>query len=95
MLKKVCVVAAAAIGLSMIAPAVANASPVEQRNPCGPCQVDEDEEGDGEGEYPTYWDCGGSGGGLLGHHPLAILAGLYIGLGITHVPIWHPQEPCD
>ena len=86
MLKKVGVVAAAAIGLSMIAPAFASASPIDQRDMGGvPGLV-------APGSYPTFGDAYNTfilGGGMLGAGAASLVAGAYTGIATTPALIAH------
>jgi hypothetical protein len=85
-LKKVGVVAAAAIGLSMIAPAFASAAPVAQRDMSDlPGLVE-------EGSYPTFGDAYNTfiiGGGALGYGAASLVAGAYTGIATTPALIAH------
>ena len=81
MLKKVGVVAAAAIGLSMIAaPAIATADPMELPDMVEP------------GTYPTFGDAYNTfilGGGALGYGAASLVAGAYTGIATTPALIAH------
>ncbi|MGH3760375.1 hypothetical protein [Actinophytocola sp.] len=79
MLKKVGVVAAAAIGMSMIAaPAIATANPIDDADLPG-ILVE-------EGTTPTFGDAYNTfilGGGALGTGAAALVAGAYTGIATT------------
>ncbi|MPZ79522.1 MAG: hypothetical protein GEV28_03615 [Actinophytocola sp.] len=81
MLKKVGVVAAAAIGLSMIAaPAMATADPMDLPGMVEP------------GSYPTFGDAYNTfilGGGALGYGAASLVAGAYTGIATTPALIAH------
>lgn len=81
MLKKVGVVAAAAIGLSMIAaPAIATADPMDLPGMVEP------------GTYPTFGDAYNTfilGGGALGYGAASLVAGAYTGIATTPALIAH------
>lgn len=84
MLKKVGVVAAAAVGFSMIAtPAFASASPAG--GPELPGLVE-------EGSYPTFGDAYNTfilGGGAVGYGAASLVAGAYTGIATTPALIVH------
>ncbi len=79
MLKKVGMVAAAAVGLSMIAaPAIASADPVDDIDVPGMLVMD--------GTDPTFGDAYNTfilGGGALGYGAAALVAGAYTGIATT------------
>jgi len=81
-LKKVGVVAAAAIGMSMIAaPAIATADPIDDI----PGLVE-------QGTYPTFGDAYNTfilGGGALGYGAASLVAGAYTGIATTPALIAH------
>jgi hypothetical protein len=82
-LKKVGVVAAAAVGLSMIAPAFASASPADERDLPGLVEP---------GTYPTFGDAYNTfilGGGALGYGAASLVAGAYTGIATTPALIAH------
>jgi hypothetical protein len=83
-LKKVGVVAAAAVGFSMIAaPAFASASPAG--DPELPGLVE-------EGSYPTFGDAYNTfilGGGAVGYGAASLVAGAYTGIATTPALITH------
>lgn len=84
MLKKVGVVAAAAIGLSLIAtPAMASASPAHMGDLPGLVEP---------GSYPTFGDAYNTfilGGGALGYGAASLVAGAYTGIATTPALIAH------
>lgn len=84
MLKKIGVVAAATVGLSMIAaPAFASASPADQRDLPGLVEP---------GTYPTFGDAYNTfilGGGALGYGAASLVAGAYTGIATTPALIAH------
>lgn len=84
MIKKVGVVAAAAIGMSLIAaPAMASASPVEGSDVPGVLS---------EGVEPTFGDAYNTfiaGGGALGFGAASLVAGAYTGIATTPALIAH------
>ncbi|HWM00920.1 MAG TPA: hypothetical protein VNP92_01140 [Actinophytocola sp.] len=84
MLKKVGIVAAAAIGLSMIAtPAIASASPHGDMDLPGMVE---------QGSYPTFGDAYNTfivGGGALGYGAASLVAGAYTGIATTPALIAH------
>jgi hypothetical protein len=83
-LKKVGIVAAAAIGLSMIAtPAFASASPHGDMGLPGMVEP---------GSYPTFGDAYNTfivGGGALGYGAASLVAGAYTGIATTPALIAH------
>lgn len=85
MLKKVGVVAAAAIGMSLLAaPAIASANPVEGSDIL-PGMVS-------EGVEPTFGDAYNTfivGGGALGYGAASLVAGAYAGIATTPALIAH------
>lgn len=84
MLKKVGVVAAAVIGLSVIAtPAIAGASPTDERGLPGLVEP---------GTYPAFGDAYNTfilGGGALGYGAASLVAGAYTGIATTPALIAH------
>lgn len=85
MLKKAGIVAAAAVGLTMIAtPAFANAAPADVP-PDVPGLV-------APGSYPTFGDAYNTfilGGGALGYGAASLVAGAYTGIATTPALIAH------
>jgi hypothetical protein len=83
-LKKVGVVAAAAIGMSLLAgPAIASASPVDDADIPGMLS---------EGVEPTFGDAYNTfilGGGALGYGAASLVAGAYTGIATTPALIAH------
>jgi hypothetical protein len=83
-LKKVGVIAAAAVGFSMIAaPAFASAAPAGGHELPGLVE---------EGTYPTFGDAYNTfilGGGALGYGAASIVAGAYTGIATTPALIAH------
>jgi hypothetical protein len=86
-LKKLGIVAAAAIGLSMAAaPALAAADPIDDMGVPGLVE---------EGTYPTFGDAYNTftlGGGALGYGAASLVAGAYTGIATTPALIAHSFE---
>jgi hypothetical protein len=83
-LKKAGVVVAAAVGLSMLAaPAMASASPADERDLPGMVEP---------GGYPSFGDAMNAfmvGGGALGYGAASLVAGAYTGIATTPALIAH------